>query len=152
MRQQVRDHPAALAAWSKRPMRFRQVAVLALEGDKLVLAGQRLAVALVQLRFVIPCLQVRAGAGAEDDEDVPGLRREVWWSRRVGAFGGPGWAPLLAGLGEQALSGQQGRQRDRAQASAPVAEKIPPIEHPAAGVAESGVVHMQTMISVHINK
>src|SRR2546428_14160374 len=76
MWQHVGDHLARHSPWAKWPMRLCKVAVFALKGDELVLTRQGLAVALEQLRFIIPCLEVRAGAGAEDDKNVPGLWRE----------------------------------------------------------------------------
>ena len=76
-----RDHLAGLAARAERVLRSGQVARRALERDGRP-AGQRLAVALDQLRLVVPGVELADGAGAEDDDDVLRLRREVRRPRR----------------------------------------------------------------------
>ena len=60
--------------------------MLALEGDQLLLAGHRLAVALDQLGLVVPGIEVAARPGAEDHEHPLGLRREVRRARRERRF------------------------------------------------------------------
>src|SRR5437870_102609 len=89
MRQHIGNRLAALTPRAKWPMRLCEVAVFALKGDQLVLTRQGLAVALEQLRLIIPCLEVGAGAGAEDDKNVPGLWREGRRSRRLRSLGRP---------------------------------------------------------------
>ena len=54
-----------------------QVAVLALKRHHLFLARQRLAIVLFQRRLVLPQVDVRRAAGAEDLQNALRLRREL---------------------------------------------------------------------------
>jgi hypothetical protein len=76
VRQVRADHLAALAGWPEGPGGLHQVAVLALEGH-LDRAGQGSAVIFIEERLMIPEVDVRSRARAEDLEDLFGLRGEV---------------------------------------------------------------------------
>ena len=85
LRQQVGEVFAALAARFEGVGAFRQVAVGPLEGDELLGARHRLAVALDQFRLVVPGVEMAARPGAEDMQDPLGLGREVRLAGRPAA-------------------------------------------------------------------
>ena len=89
LRKHIGNHFSGLAARTKGPMWFREIAIFSLEGDELVCPWHRLAIALEQFRFVIPRFQVRASSGAEDDEDILCSRLEMRPPRRMRMLGGP---------------------------------------------------------------
>jgi hypothetical protein len=89
VRQQVGNHLAGLAARLEFPVRLGQVPVLTLERDQFVHAWHRLAMPPDKFRFVVPALQVRARARAENDQHVLRFRREVRRTRRVGMLRRP---------------------------------------------------------------
>ena len=70
------DHLAALAGRLEGPRGLHQVAVLALEGH-LDRAGQGSAVVFIEERLMIPEVDMRGRARAEDLEHLLGLRGEV---------------------------------------------------------------------------
>ena len=91
-RQHVRDHFPGLTARTELPQRSREISVLALEGDQLVIAWQRLVVAFDQLRFVIPSINVTERARTKNHEHILRLRREVRCARSVRIL----WRPRRA--------------------------------------------------------
>ena len=136
VRQQIGDHLARLPARLEFPVRLHEVAVLALKGDELVPPGHRLAVALDQLRLVIPRVQMAQRAGAKDHQHILRLGREMRRARRVGMLRRPVRTNGRFVRAEQLLLGEQRKERDAAQAGAAVAEKIAAIQQPATGVRE----------------
>ena len=77
VRQQRADHLAALPRRRERPGALHQVAVLALKRDKILFARQRLAVMLFQRRLVVPQIEMRRTARAEDLQHALRLRSEL---------------------------------------------------------------------------
>ena len=82
--------------------------------DEVLLARQWLAVALLQLGLVVPEVDVRGGAGAEDLQDPLRLRREV----RLAAAG----LPALH-RGRRGVVGQKVRQANPGKPRADVGEQ-----------------------------
>ena len=125
VRQQVRD--VYLPHWPrglKGVGAFRQVAVGALEGDELLAAGQRLAVALDQFRLVVQRVEMAARAGAEDVQDALRLGREVRRPRGQRAFPA-GWPAATVCARPSTLFGEQTEeQRNAAETAAQMARKF----------------------------
>ena len=84
VRQVRADHLAALAGRLEGPGGLHQIAVLALEGD-LDRTGQGSAVVFLEERLMIPEVDVRSRARAEDLEHLLGLRGEVGARRHGGS-------------------------------------------------------------------
>ena len=87
--QHLGNHFAGLAARLEFPERLVESAVLSLKSDEFLASGHRLAMALNQFRFVIPCFQVAARARAEDDENIACFGNEVGRTRGIGTLGRP---------------------------------------------------------------
>ena len=131
VRQQVADPGAALAVAPKRAAGAEQLDAVAAahEGEALALdvaLRDRLAAELLQLRFVVEQLELGGPAGHEQENDVPGLGRDLPAAQHARPRGG------RRGRMQPFLRHQR-RQGDAAQAQAAPAEKVP-----ARGVLQGG--------------
>jgi hypothetical protein len=77
VRQQRADHRAALAGRCERPRTLHEVAVLSLERDQILFAGQRLAMVLRQRWLKFPQIQMGSAARTEDLKHALRLGREL---------------------------------------------------------------------------
>ena len=115
VRQHRGDLFPALARRHKRPGRPHQIPVFALERHLRLRARHRGAVELLQLRFVVPEIDVRGGAGAENLQDLlgfrPGREQRILRRRRH--------APIQA---------QEPREGDPGEAGGHLIQKMPPVE------------------------
>jgi hypothetical protein len=82
-RQEVARHLAARATRAELVARASEVTVLTLEGDELIGARHRLAVAADEFGFVVERVEMAQRAGAEDHQDVLGPWCEVGSARGV---------------------------------------------------------------------
>ncbi|MFM1944028.1 MAG: hypothetical protein RI897_3010 [Verrucomicrobiota bacterium] len=145
VRDEVGNHFAALAAGSEFPGAFGEHTLFALEGDERVSARHGFAMVPDEFGFVVESIELAAGAGAEDHEDLFGGGGEVGWSGCVGVggvdFGSDGVFPrgaLALGIGEEAIGVEEVGEGDGAEAGARVAEEATSVEEGMRGDIHGG--------------
>ncbi len=143
---EVGDHFPALAAGSEFPGAFGEHALFALEGDEVIGTGHGLAVVADEVGFIVEGIELAAGTGAEDHEDLFGGGGEVGWSGGVGIggvdIGADGifaGGTLALGIAEEAVEVEQVGEGDGAEAGAGVAEEAASVEQGVWGDMHGGV-------------
>ena len=127
VRDEVRDHLAGLPARSERILRSGQVSGRSLERHSRS-ARHGFVIPAVELRFVVPSLQLADGPGAKDNNDIPGLRGEVRRTRTVGV-GQVCKDSAHIRLGcQKTLSTEQVGECDRAECGGAAAQKPAAVE------------------------
>jgi hypothetical protein len=160
LRDEVRHHLSALAARSKFPGALCQVPLCSLESDQSVRSGHRLSVPTDQLRLVIERVEMTAGSGAEDHDNIFRSRRKVcitsgerprridlrsnWRLAADGRFGivrrRLGRASVTA---QQLIASQQTGQRDATQTVSHIVHETTTISWPGVILIEQGFHHVE---------
>ena len=134
---QIGNHLARFTSRLELPGTLSEVPLLPLEGDEFVAAGHWFTMHFDERRFVVEGIQVTAGSGAENDDDI------FRCGRKMGIAGGEGLAGIdfgpdggFAAHGqpgfllrrEQMLFGEHRGESDTAQTADGLAEEVSAVE------------------------
>ncbi len=144
MRNHVGAHLPGLAVRFEFVLWAGQIAGRSLKRDRRSVF-QWLPVVLDQFRFVVPSLQLAAGAGAENHQHIFGLSGVMRGTHCVG----PGRVDLRA-IGQQALFAQQTSERDRPKTGCRLTKKVSAIQE-ASAMAGNFVDHGMNKNSLLLN-